>query len=44
MSIRDQTQDHLSVALSFAREHQGLRLLELPPELLELLTAKDAPR
>jgi hypothetical protein len=37
------TQDSRSILFTHTRPQQGFRLLELTPELEELLTSKDAP-
>lgn len=38
------TQDAESISFLYDRDLQGLRLLELPPELLDLLNTQDPPR
>jgi len=38
------TQDAESISFLYDRDLQGLRLLELPPELLDLLSSQDPPR
>lgn len=37
------TQDGEGISLSFCHDQQSFRLLELPPELLDLLTSEIAP-
>lgn len=37
------TQDSESISLSFCHDQQNFRLLELPPELLDLLESEIPP-
>jgi len=37
------TQDSDGTSLNFCHNQQNFRLLELPPELLDLLTSEHAP-